>query len=228
MSRATSRLAFAAVTFLALAACGGGGSGSSSGDDGAPPDSPTDQPPAANSPPQISGAPVTVATVGERYEFKPHASDADGDALEFFVSNLPSWAQFDMATGRLSGTPGRGDIGNYSSITISVSDGKLSATLPAFAISVANEGSGSGSATLTWKAPKRNEDGSKLKNLAGFRVYYGQDSSNLVYHVEIPERHIKTVTIEQLTQGTWYFAVTAYTTAGLESSFSEVVSKTIR
>src|SRR5262245_23861512 len=117
MSRATSNLAFAAITFLALAGCGGGGSGSSSGNDSAPPDAPSGQPPAANSAPQISGVPVTAVMVGEHYEFEPQASDPDGDALGFFVSNLPSWAGFDKSTGRLSGTPGPGDIGDYSSIT---------------------------------------------------------------------------------------------------------------
>jgi hypothetical protein len=84
-----------------------------------------------------------------------------------------------------------------------------------------------GSATLTWRAPTRHEDGSELHTLAGFRIYYGQDSSNLTGQLEIPGPRIQTATIEELTQGTWYFAVTAYTTAGLESSLSNVVSKTI-
>jgi hypothetical protein len=163
--------------------------------------------------------------VGTPYEFAPRASDADGDALEFSVSNLPPWAQFNTTTGRLSGVPGPSDTGNYSSIAISVSDGKLRATLPAFAISVEREAVET--ATLKWKPPTRNKDGSKLKDLAGFRVYYGQDSSNLASRVEIPEPHIKKASIEELTPGTWYFAVTAYNAAGLESSFSNIVSKTI-
>jgi Putative Ig domain len=219
-----------AIAFLALSACSGG-SGSTSRNDSTPPvDAPSVDPPpsgspAANSPPRISGAPVTVVAVGKPYEFAPQASDTDGDALEFSVSNLPPWAQFNTTTGRLSGIPGQIDIGKYSSISISVSDGKLSATLPEFAISVENQAVGW--ARLKWKAPTRNEDGSKLRNLAGFRIYFGQDSSNLASRVEIPHPHVKTARIEELTQGTWYFAVTAYTTAGIESSLSMIVSKTI-
>jgi hypothetical protein len=218
MSRATRSPLFTALAFLALVGCGGG-SGSS------PPVANPGGSPASNSPPQISGAPATVVTVDKVYEFAPQASDSDGDSLEFSVSNPPSWAQFNTTTGRLSGIPALGDIGDYSSIMISVSDGKLDAALPAFAISVENEAAGS--ATLNWKAPTRNVDGSKLEDLAGFRIYYSQDPSNLVSHVEIPEPHTQRATIEGLVHGTWYFAVTAYTTAEIESSTSEIGSKKI-
>ena len=36
----------------------------------------------------------------------------------------PVWAMFDTATGRLSGTPNGAQVGNYTNIDISVSDGK--------------------------------------------------------------------------------------------------------
>src|SRR5690606_18051920 len=63
-------------------------------------------------------------------------SDADGDKLTFSISNRPSWASFDSATGRLSGTPGAADVRTYSNIVISVSDGEASAALPGFSIVV--------------------------------------------------------------------------------------------
>ena len=167
--------------------------------------------------------------VNDTYEFAPEATDADGDPLSFSVSNLPAWARFDPTTGRLSGTPRAPDIGNYADIGISVSDGSLRTALAAFSIVVeADENDGiAGSATLKWKAPKRNVDGSKLEDLAGYRVYYGQDPANLFDRVEIPQRQFTRATIDDLSSGTWYFAVTAYTTAGLESELSLVVTKTI-
>ena len=93
-------------------------------------------PPPTNSAPQISGAPATSVEVGTSYSFTPSATDADGDVLTFSVSNGPSWASFDSASGRLSGTPTLADVGTASGITISVSDGSDSASLAAFSISV--------------------------------------------------------------------------------------------
>ena len=89
-----------------------------------------------NRAPVISGTPMTSVEAGQAYAFVPTASDADGDALTFSVAGMPAWAAFDAATGRLSGTPPTGTTGTFSSIVISVSDGKLSASLAAFAITV--------------------------------------------------------------------------------------------
>ena len=44
-------------------------------------------------------------TVGQAYSFQPAASDPDGDALRFGIANKPTWADFDIVSGRLSGTP---------------------------------------------------------------------------------------------------------------------------
>jgi len=70
-------------------------------------------------------------------------------------------------------------------------------------------------------------DGTPLTNLAGYRVVYGQSSSDLSNSLEIPGPRITSAVIEALTPGTWYFAVKAYTTAGIESDLSNVVFKII-
>ncbi|MGB5739561.1 MAG: putative Ig domain-containing protein [Woeseia sp.] len=54
---------------------------------------------AGNTPPTITGTPAVEARVGQAYSFRPAAADADGDALSFSISNRPSWALFDTATG---------------------------------------------------------------------------------------------------------------------------------
>ena len=89
-----------------------------------------------NSPPTISGTPVTSVTEGKAYAFQPTASDPDGQVLAFGIANKPAWAAFDARTGRLSGTPATGSAGTYANIAISVSDGVDSASLPAFSITV--------------------------------------------------------------------------------------------
>ena len=93
------------------------------------------QPP-PNQAPVIGGTPSTTVVAGASYSFTPTASDPDGDTLTFSIANQPSWATFSSLTGKLSGTPTKTNIGTFSNIVISVSDGTLTASLPAFAIAV--------------------------------------------------------------------------------------------
>ena len=180
---------------------------------------------AANRAPVLNGTPPASSAVGRAYDFRPTASDPDGDDLTWSISGKPEWASFNASNGRLYGTPAADDVGTHSGVTITVSDGELSDTIGPFAITVS--GSSSGSATLDWSAPTANEDGSPLTGLAGYRVYYGNQQSNLDNHLEIPGTSITSATIEDLAAATWYFAVTAYATNGTESSRSTIVSKTI-
>ena len=90
----------------------------------------------SNRPPVISGHPDVSVSVGQTYLFAPTASDPDGDTLVYSVSDLPLWASFSSQTGVLSGTPISSDVGVSANIIITVSDGSLSASLPAFSIDV--------------------------------------------------------------------------------------------
>jgi hypothetical protein len=96
----------------------------------------TETPSPTNKAPTISGAPSTSVDVGKPYGFQPAAADADGDKLTFAISNRPSWASFSTATGMLSGTPATANIATYSNIVVTVSDGKATTALGAFAIQV--------------------------------------------------------------------------------------------
>lgn len=90
----------------------------------------------SNSLPSIGGIPAGSVQEAGNYYFAPIASDADGDALTFSVTNKPSWASFNTANGAISGTPGSGDVGSTSGISISVNDGSATVSLPAFSITV--------------------------------------------------------------------------------------------
>ena len=182
--------------------------------------------PAPNRAPTISGAPVTTVLQGTAYSFQPTASDADGDTLAFSIVNLPAWATFNSATGRLQGTPGPGDVGTTTGIVITVSDGKVSASLPAFAIAV--QAFATGSATLTWVSPTTNTDDTPLTNLAGFKVYWGTTLGNYSSSTTIMNPGLTRYVVENLTPNTWYFAVKAVNSAGVESVFSNAASKTIQ
>jgi len=62
-------------------------------------------------------------------------------------------------------------------------------------------------------------------NLAGYKVYFGMASG--VYNAPNIIGTETTYTVNGLGPGTWYFAVTAYNTEGLESGYSNEVSTTI-
>jgi hypothetical protein len=111
-----------AAACLALVACGGAGDPQPGA--GPAPLQPPTAPPADNQPPQISGTPLEATNVDSTWRFEPSASDADGDAMQFFVENAPPWTEFDSATGALEGTPGEGDLGVYDDVLISVTDGR--------------------------------------------------------------------------------------------------------
>lgn len=89
-----------------------------------------------NTAPVIGGTPMTSVQAGQAYSFQPTATDAEGNALTWSIQNRPTWATFSTSTGRLSGTPTTAQVGSYSNIRISVSDGGTTASLPAFTITV--------------------------------------------------------------------------------------------
>jgi hypothetical protein len=84
-----------------------------------------------------------------------------------------------------------------------------------------------GTATVSWVAPTQNSDGTPLGNLAGYNVYYGTSAGSLTQSVQVSSASATSYVVTSLGAGTWYFAVTAYTNTGVESSLSSVVSKTI-
>lgn len=220
-ARARPRVAFAAIFIVLLAGCGGGGGGGTASSSTSSP-SPGST---ANTAPTVTGQPGSSVLAGQSYTFQPSASDANGDSLSFTATNLPPWASFSSSNGRLSGTPGAGDVGTYSGITITVSDGKATASVGPFTITVAAVGTGS--ATLSWTPPTQNSDGSVLTNLAGYKILYGMGADALDQSIEVENSSVNTYVVENLTAGMWYFAVVAVNAAGLASSPSNIASKKI-
>jgi hypothetical protein len=193
-------------------------SGGGSGGGGTPPST-------GNSPPTISGTPPTSIRSGEAYSFQPNASDPDGDALTFSIQNRPSWANFNASTGRLSGTPGAGDVGQFSNVRITVSDGRAQASLGAFTIAVNQIAMGS--VTLSWLPPTTNADGTTITDLAGYRIYYGRSAGTLDQTIVISNSGTTRWVVDNLSPATWYFSMTSYNSSGVESSRSGVVSTTL-
>lgn len=172
-----------------------------------------------NMPPVVGGTPAGTVVSGHAYSFQPTARDPNGLRLTFAIANKPAWAGFNSATGALTGTPAADNVGTWSNIAITVYDGYAKATLPAFSIVVqpaSGTSSSTGSATLSWSPPTETTSGTQLTNLAGYHIYYGS-TPNLGHELTIPNPGLTRYVISGLTAATWYFEMTAYDTAGIES-----------
>jgi len=185
----------------------------------------SDTNPVVNSPPVISGSPQNAVTMGESYSFTPTASDPDGDQLTFSVTNKPSWATFDGATGTLSGTPTLGNVGMYADIQVTVSDGELDSSLPAFPIDVVEVALGS--VTLSWTPPTQNVDGSTFSDLIAYRIYFGSESGNYSRSVQVDNPGVASYVIDNLVPDTYYFVATSINSQGMESAHSNEAIKQV-
>jgi hypothetical protein len=85
-----------------------------------------------------------------------------------------------------------------------------------------------GMAALSWTKPTTNTNGSPLLNLAGYRIHYGARRDALSQSIVVFDPATTSYTLQGLASGTWYFAISACTTAGTSSTLSAVVSKTIQ
>ena len=83
-----------------------------------------------------------------------------------------------------------------------------------------------GSVTLNWQPPAQNVDGTPLTDLAGYRIYYGQQSRNYTESVPINGTARSSYSLT-LSSGDYYFAMTAIDADGNESGHSNEVLKTV-
>jgi hypothetical protein len=173
--------------------------------------------------PTISGSPPTSDAAGQAYSFVPTTTNPGGGTLVFTITNMPAWASFSKVTGALTGTPSSTQAGAYSNILISVSNGSASASLAAFSITVAT-----GSASLSWSAPTQNTNGTPLTDLAGYTIYYGTNSSELTQTIQVADPSATSYVVSNLSAGTYYFAVAAYTAVATQSAQSSVATETVQ
>jgi hypothetical protein len=115
-----------------------------------------------NQPPKISGTPLTTIKAGVWYKFVATVSDPNGDTLRCSIQNPPSWGVFNKTTCQLSAIPTTANIGTYSNIIISVSDGRGgTASLAPFSITVtASGGSTNKPPTISGTPPTSVQAGS--------------------------------------------------------------------
>jgi Fibronectin type III domain len=172
-----------------------------------------------NVPPvRLQGTPPTSVTAGSTYSFQPTVS-ASSTVVIFKISGQPAWAHFDMSNGALKGTPSALDQGSTGHIVITATNATSTASLTPFTIQVTPP-KGSATATLSWTAPTENIDGTPVTDLAGYHILYGTSPSELTNTVTVAGAATTTCEISGLAEGTYYFAVVAFNSAGLDSGQS--------
>ncbi|MBI5099056.1 MAG: hypothetical protein HZB30_07420 [Nitrospirae bacterium] len=82
-----------------------------------------------------------------------------------------------------------------------------------------------GEVTLKWYAPTSKVDGTRLKDLSGYKIYYGTASRLYTGYIDIG--NVTTIRIGNLPAGFIYLALTAYDASGNESGYSNEVRKSV-
>jgi hypothetical protein len=83
------------------------------------------------------------------------------------------------------------------------------------------------SITLGWVPPTQNNDGSPITNLAGYKIHYGTTSTEYTKTIALANAGLTRYVLDNLTSGTYYFAITAYNSLGVESALSGEVATTV-
>jgi hypothetical protein len=114
-----------------------------------------------------------------------------------------------------------------SSTTSATTTSTTTSTTTATVTSTATDGSSNGAATLSWVPPTENTNGQSVSDLAGYYIYYGTDESDLSQIISVAGADTTTFVVNGLGSGTYYFAVRAYNTMGVDSAQSDIASVTI-
>ncbi len=85
------------------------------------------------------------------------------------------------------------------------------------------------SVTLAWDPPTTDATGAPLTDLASYRLYYGQATPVTRDNAAMVEvGSDATFTVDGLSAGVWFFAVSALDTEGNESDLSGEISAELR
>lgn len=99
--------------------------------------------PGDNNPPEITSRAKTTVSAGTEYKYQAVATDADGDALTWSLTNAPKGMKVDATTGLVTWTPASGTT-TSGKVTLKVIDGNGGEDSEVFTISVSGNGGGGG------------------------------------------------------------------------------------
>jgi hypothetical protein len=74
----------------------------------------------------------------------------------------------------------------------------------------------------------QNEDGSQLTDLSAYRILWSRDGGAFSNSVRINNPSVTRYVVENLTPGTYEFVATAINRAGVESRFSNGITRVVQ
>jgi hypothetical protein len=84
-----------------------------------------------------------------------------------------------------------------------------------------------GGFTLNWTAPSTRADGTPLSlaDIDGYHIYFGNSSGNYPDVIDVADGTAQSASVTDVPAGTYYLVMTTYDNTGLESAYSEEISK---
>lgn len=169
----------------------------------------------------------TAAAQTPTFTFGVSGTSQDGKTIRPTIS----WATSPAATScTASATPAKSDWTGTKTAQAPAGGSLLTAVSATTSFQLVCNWPGDQVGVVTWVPPTTNTDGTPLTDLAGFRVQWGRASGdvNMDQTVYLSEPARTTWTSPALSPaGPWFFGVKAFNSLGLESTLSNVVSKTI-
>jgi hypothetical protein len=126
------------------------------------------------------------------------------------------------STGTTSSTPPQTVADTGSGTSTTTTGGSSSTTAPPTSTPTSST-----VVTLGWVAPTQNSNGTPITGLAGYKIHYGTASQDYTQVVSISNPSLSRYVLDSLSSGTYYFAITAYNTQGVESPLSGEISTTL-
>ncbi|HEY0340422.1 MAG TPA: fibronectin type III domain-containing protein [Steroidobacteraceae bacterium] len=81
--------------------------------------------------------------------------------------------------------------------------------------------------TLGWVAPTQNSNGTPITDLAGYKIHYGTASQEYTQVVSLSNPSLSRYVLDSLKGGTYFFAISAYNSKGVEGALSGEISATL-
>ncbi len=98
--------------------------------------------------PEITSTPVTSVLAGDAYYYAVTATDEDGDALTYTLSNAPDGMTIDSGTGEVEWSPVFDQVGQHP-VEVTVVDARNASTHQTFSVEVTDPNAGNAPPTIT-------------------------------------------------------------------------------
>ncbi len=153
--------------------------------------------------------------------------DIDGDSLTVTSATAANGNLVLEGNGVITYTPSQ-DFSGSDTITYTIDDGQGGVSTATVLVTV-NAVTTLASIELSWDIPLKRENGDDLElfEINGYMIAYGVSDSNLDSEVIVNGALIDNYLLENLSAGTYYFAIATIDSDGVQGAYSSTIVKTV-